>query len=182
MASEVMETLQERDALEEAIYEYSRFVYRIAYSVLRNHHDAEDATQETFLRVLRYRRGLTGIRNLRTWLAHIAWRVALNRRKNTREVPLDEIEESIAHFSSVRDNADEIAITAQKNDLLDRIIRTLPKDLRDAITLSTMQELSSADIAAVLEIPESAVRSRIFRAREILKQKMVAILGNRHGT
>ncbi len=48
------------DELEIAVREHARLVYRIAYSVLRDHHDAEDATQETFLRVLRYRRKLAG--------------------------------------------------------------------------------------------------------------------------
>jgi RNA polymerase sigma-70 factor, ECF subfamily len=61
------------DQLEIAIREHSRLVYRLAYSVLRNHHDAEDATQETFIRVLRYRKQLEGVRDPRTWLARIAW-------------------------------------------------------------------------------------------------------------
>src|SRR5258708_14447008 len=51
------------DALEAAVREHARLVYRIAYSVLRNHHDAEDATQETFVRVLRYARKLDGVRS-----------------------------------------------------------------------------------------------------------------------
>ncbi len=50
----------EDDQLELAVREHARLVYRVAYSVLRDHHDAEDATQETFLRVLRYRRKLAG--------------------------------------------------------------------------------------------------------------------------
>jgi DNA-directed RNA polymerase specialized sigma24 family protein len=63
------------DQLELAVREHARLVYRVAYSVLRNHHDAEDATQETFMRVLRYRRKMNGVRDQRTWLARIAWRV-----------------------------------------------------------------------------------------------------------
>src|SRR5215468_2316955 len=51
-------TATNEDALEAAVREHTRLVYRIAYSVSRNHHDAEDATQETFMRVLRYRRKL----------------------------------------------------------------------------------------------------------------------------
>jgi Sigma-70 region 2 len=53
----------QEDALEIAVREHARLVYRIAYSVLRNHHDAEGATQETFMRVLRYQRKLAGIRS-----------------------------------------------------------------------------------------------------------------------
>jgi len=68
-------------AMEEAVREHSRAVYRITFSVLRNHHDAEDATQETFVRLLRYGKEnrLASVGHLRAWLARVAWRVALDR-------------------------------------------------------------------------------------------------------
>ena len=58
------------DALEGAVREHARLVYRIAYSVLRNHHDAEDATQETFVRVLRHKSKLEGVKDRKAWLEH----------------------------------------------------------------------------------------------------------------
>src|SRR5271167_655983 len=61
------------------VREHSRLVYRIAYAVLRSHHDAEDATQETFMRVLRYSSKLATVDEPKTWLARIAWRVAVDR-------------------------------------------------------------------------------------------------------
>src|SRR6185503_10043580 len=76
--------------LEEAVRQHARFVYQIAYAVLRNQQDAEDATQETFVRVMRYRRQLDEVQDTRAWLARIAWRVAVARKKNTVEIPLDE--------------------------------------------------------------------------------------------
>lgn len=74
-------TATNEDALEAAVREHARLVYRIAYSVSRNHHDAEDATQETFLRILRYRRKLQGIDDPKMWIARIAWRVAVGQEK-----------------------------------------------------------------------------------------------------
>src|ERR1700686_5202058 len=73
---------QEEDLLETAVHEHARLVYRIAYSVLRNPADAEDATQEIFLRVLRYGKRMAGIHDQKAWLARIAWRVAVERRKS----------------------------------------------------------------------------------------------------
>src|ERR1700756_816340 len=67
--------------LEELVREHSRLVYRIAYAVLRGHHDAEDATQEVFMRVLRYSSKLASVEDPKTWLARIAWRVAVDRRQ-----------------------------------------------------------------------------------------------------
>ena len=81
MASEVLALAQkDEDLLETAVREHSRLVYRIAYSVLRDHADAEDATQETFLRVLRYEKKFARIDNPKAWLARIAWRVAVERK------------------------------------------------------------------------------------------------------
>jgi Sigma-70 region 2 len=80
------------EILEELVRNHSRLVYRIAYAVLRSHHDAEDATQETFLRVLRYSHKLAAVEEPKTWLARIAWRVAVDRsqqRVREQEIALD---------------------------------------------------------------------------------------------
>src|ERR1700740_1334776 len=67
------------ELLEDLVRRHSRLVYRIAYAALRSHQDAEDATQETFLRVLHYSSKLVRVENPKAWLARIAWRVAIDR-------------------------------------------------------------------------------------------------------
>src|SRR5580698_8152335 len=87
------------EALENLVQQHARLVYRIAYAALRSHHDAEDATQETFLRVLRYSRKLAGVENPKTWLARIAWRVAVDRsrqRSGRQETPIENPEKPLA--------------------------------------------------------------------------------------
>src|ERR1035438_3723000 len=76
---------EEKELLETAVRDHARLVYRIAYSVLRNPADAEDATQEIFLRVLRYGKRIAGIHDQKAWLARIAWRVAVDRQKRSEE-------------------------------------------------------------------------------------------------
>jgi RNA polymerase sigma factor (sigma-70 family) len=76
------------EALEDLVHQHSRLVYRIAYAVLRSHHDAEDAAQETFLRVLRYSHKLASVQDPKTWLARIAWRVAVDRNCSRRSEQL----------------------------------------------------------------------------------------------
>ena len=78
------------DEFEAVVRAHSHFVFRIAYSVLRNHQDAEDATQETFIRCLKWWKRLDPLRDPRAWLARTAWRVALDRRPRHLEVSLDE--------------------------------------------------------------------------------------------
>ena len=168
-----------QDALETAVREHARLVYRIAYSVLRNHHDAEDATQETFIRVLRYRRKLEGIRDPKTWLARIAWRVAVERGTKQPEISLSEMENQAAvmQLRSQVTSAEESVVGNEMAELLGCLISVLPEPLRDALRLSTVEELEPGEIAEVLGTSESSVRSRLFRARQILKEKLAALEG-----
>jgi RNA polymerase sigma-70 factor, ECF subfamily len=157
------------------VREHSRLVYRIAYAVLRRHHDAEDATQETFVRVLRYSSKLAEVSDARTWLSRIAWRVAVDRSKLrgwTREVPLDAPEKPVLELASSEASADESVQEAQLSAALEKLIQALPRKLREPLILSTIEEMSPREVAATLNVNEAAVRSRVFRARQILREKL----------
>jgi RNA polymerase sigma-70 factor (ECF subfamily) len=163
------------EALENLVQQHARLVYRIAYAVLRHHHDAEDATQETFLRVLRYSRKLAGVEDHKTWLARIAWRVALDRNRQLgrkREMPLSDPEQPLPEVASSDAAADEALQGAQVSDVLELMIASLPEKLRQPLILSTIEEMSPREVAATLGINEAAVRSRVFRARQILREKL----------
>jgi len=168
--------------LEAAVREHARLVYRVTYSILRNHHDAEDATQETFVRALRYRTKLGEIDDIRAWLARIAWRVAVDRRPRGSQVTLGDWEQSPGELRSSEAPADEVVLGAQLHALLEAMIASLPSKLRDPLVLSTLEELSPGDVARLLGISEAAVRSRIFRARQILREKLEVRLEGRHET
>ena len=163
------------DMLEGLVREHSRLVYRIAYAVLRRHHDAEDATQETFMRVLRYSSKLAAVEDPKTWLARIAWRVAIDRNKHrgrTHEISLEDPEKPVEEVASSDTPADQTVQGIQVGAALERMIAALPEKLRKPLILSTIEEMSPREVAATLGINEAAVRSRIFRARQILKEKL----------
>ncbi|HEV3513323.1 MAG TPA: RNA polymerase sigma factor [Candidatus Sulfotelmatobacter sp.] len=163
------------EIVEALVREHSRLVYRIAYAVLRRHHDAEDATQETFVRVLRYSSKLAEVEDPKTWLARIAWRVAVDRaqrRRGTQEVAMDDLGKPIAEVASGNAPADQNLQGAQISAVLDKLIAALPAKLREPLILSTIEEMSPKQVAATLGINEAAVRSRVFRARQILKEKL----------
>jgi RNA polymerase sigma-70 factor, ECF subfamily len=168
--------------IEDLVRRYSRLVYRIAYAALRSHHDAEDATQETFLRLLRYSRKLTGVEDYKSWIARIAWRVAVERsRKASRkqEIALDDPERLPLEFASAESTADDAMQASQMSVLLEKFIGALPKKLREPLVLSTVEEMSPSEVAAALEISEAAVRSRVFRARQILREKLGQRIGGK---
>jgi RNA polymerase sigma-70 factor, ECF subfamily len=163
--------------LEALVRLHARLVYRISYLLLRNHHDAEDATQETFVRVWRHRDRLPAVLDQKAWLARIAWRVALDRRKKGDDISLTDAAEAVFNLYAAGESAEKIASDKQMAVLLDQVIATLPGKLREPMLLSLNQELTNAEISRVLSIPETSVRTRLFRARQILRQKLSSILG-----
>ena len=169
---------QQDEIVESLVREHSKLVYRIAYAVLRSHHDAEDATQETFVRVLRHGAKLAGVVEPKAWLARIAWRVAVDRtrqHRHSREISLDAPERVFSEPASTAAGADENLQTTQIGARLEKLIETLPEKLRQPLILSAIEEMTPREVAATLGINEAAVRSRVFRARQILKEKAGSI-------
>lgn len=173
----------QEDALELAVREHAHLVYRVAYSVLRNHHDAEDATQETFLRAMRYRRKLEGVRDPKSWLARVAWRVAVQRGRRRPEASLSDDESAAAalELRSQLTSAEEFTLGKEMAGVLKVLIAALPEELRGPLLLSTVEELTPRAVAEILGTSEAAVRSRVFRARQILRDKLKALDGE-YGT
>jgi RNA polymerase sigma-70 factor (ECF subfamily) len=161
--------------VEQIVHHHARFVFGVAYSVLRNREDAEDAVQETFLRLSR-QRNLAEIRDVRLWLARVAWRVAVDRVRQHREHSTDAAPEILNTIADPAPGAEQVAVERQMKEMLDFMIERLPRDLREVVLLTTVQEMSSADIGQVLGIPEGTVRQRLFRARQVLREKMLAAI------
>jgi RNA polymerase sigma factor (sigma-70 family) len=88
----------------------------------------------------------------------------------------------VTQLRSAEMPADEAIVGREVAKALERLIPLLPRRLRDVVTLSTGEDMSPTDIAAVLEISEAAVRSRLFRARQILREKLGVLLEGRYGT
>jgi RNA polymerase sigma-70 factor, ECF subfamily len=158
--------------IEQLVAAHAQTVFRVAYSVIRNHSDAEDVTQETFLRAVKHGR-LHRIENHKAWLVKIAWRLALDRSKRISSEPLDQV---IQTLPSTEEPLDQVINEQQRSEVLRKLLDTLPRDLREVVMLSTVEEMSSVDIAGVMGIPEGSVRTRLMRARAMLKQKLAAML------
>ena len=165
---------------ESVVREHARLVFKVAYSVVRNVEDAEDCVQETFLRA--YRSGdLPEILDPKAWLARIAWRVAIDRVKKHPVEALDELAEKGFEPVANAETADQGMIERERVAILHKLMETLPDDLRQTVVLSTVQEMSSVEIGQVLGIPETSVRTRLFRARQLLKEKLAAMMEGRNG-
>src|SRR6202167_3257457 len=149
---------------------YAMLLFRIANSVLRSRTEAEDVVQDVFLRVLQHRLTLSTVRDMRVWLVRIAWNLALDRKRRKRPEQLDEaFAQSLA---SATMPADAVLEEAQRFRSVLREIERLPKAERHVLLLSAIEELGTAEIAAVLRRSESAVRALLSRARARLRQRL----------
>ncbi|HUX45864.1 MAG TPA: RNA polymerase sigma factor [Terracidiphilus sp.] len=161
----------EEEVLATLVDEYAATLYRVAFSVLRNAADAEDAVQETFLRVLRHRATLGEVRDHRVWLIRIVWNLVLDRKRRAKTRPeTDDIADLARVLHADGLSAEEQAAAAQHHAQVLACVDRLPTKEREVLVLSAFEEFTSVEIAAVLGITESSVRSRLFRARNLMAE------------
>ena len=154
------------------VHEHARFLYSVAFSLLRHPQDAEDAVQDALLKLYRGESWRT-MQQERAFLARVVWRAALDRRAS-RPVGLEDETADLR----LPDTRPSPALAAEENDeraLLQQLIDALPDELRQPLLLSAMDELSSREIGEVMGLPEGTVRTRLMRARSQLKQKFEAL-------
>lgn len=169
VAADQARTQAEEAALAALVSQYAGTLYRVAFSVLRNPADAEDAVQEAFLRVLRHSSKLGEVRDHRVWLIRIVWNIVLDRKRRAKTRPeTDDVTELARVLPSDGLSAEQIAAAAQHHAHVLACVEQLPGKERQVLLLSAFEELSSVEIAAVLGITESSVRSRLFRARNLM--------------
>ena len=163
-----------------------RFAFKVAWGMLRNAQDAEDAAQEVFLKIFRAK-AWRGLRDERAFVARAAWRAAVDRlrglavqagaaapQRHEREVG----ESAIQHLTAVGPDPEGFTIAADWEAAVHRMIDSLPEDLREPLVLSV--EMSSREIAAAMGIAEGTVRTRLMRARQVLREKMAAMEERRY--
>jgi RNA polymerase sigma-70 factor, ECF subfamily len=163
-----------------------RFAYRVAWAVLRNSADAEDAAQEAFLKILRAE-AWRGLRDERAFVARAVWRAAVDGlrglavRANAPAAPAREAEDrssSMEEFMDSRPGPEAAMMSTNWEAAVHRLIDSLPEELRQPLALSA--EMNSREIAAAMGISEGTVRTRLMRARQILREKMATLEERRY--
>ncbi len=154
---------------------YAALLYRVAYAVLRNRGDAEDAVQDAFVRVLQRKESLEDVRDVRAWLVRIIWNLALDRKRKARPEALDE---EFAHtLAASYAAADRVLAETQQVQQVLQHIDKLPKLERQVLLLSALEELEIAEVANVVGRSEAAVRGLLFRARNRLRERLERTTG-----
>lgn len=155
-------------------------VYRFARSLTRDEADAEDVVQETYLRAFRSWQTFQPGTDVRKWLFTIARNAFLrSREKGQREVALDDdgseaVDAAQALEAWVVRGLDPILDRADLGPAILEALRELPPPYRDAVTLVDLEDQSYESAAEVLGIPVGTVRSRLFRGRKLLQERLAA--------
>jgi RNA polymerase sigma factor (sigma-70 family) len=174
----------EESAWEELVRLHTRRVYALCYRFTSSNPEAQDLTQEVFLRVFKTLRTFrSGEGSFSTWLARVARNLLIDHYRRTRQERVtDSIEEQLPMLeeegASAPARPDQVLAGMEASRALQATLQKLSPDLREAVILRDLQELEYREIAVVLGIPEGTVKSRINRgraelARLLRKQKLV---------
>ena len=170
------------------VAKYERRVQRLLSRLVRDSAEIEDITQEAFIKAYRALPQFRGESAFYTWLYRIAINTAKNylATKSRRPVPVGEFQgaddgEFFDLGDVVEDNntPDAVLHSRQVAEAVNAAIEALPEDLKAAITLREIEGLSYEEIAQAMDCPIGTVRSRIFRAREAIAQRLRPLLGTK---
>ena len=150
----------------------STLAFRVAFSVLRHHQDAEDVAQDAFARA---HRGFSQLRDreaFRAWLVRMTWRLALDhRRGHLRRVAREQVPVEW-NDSNAAPSSEQQVIAAERARRLWEAIDRLPEVLRLTVVLASIQEHSMKEVAVLTGAPEGTVKSRVFDAKKLLKEML----------
>jgi RNA polymerase sigma-70 factor, ECF subfamily len=161
---------------------YNQRVYRAARAILRDDAEAEDVAQDAWVRAYQHLRQFEGRASFSTWITRIAVHEALSRlRRRNRKEEIDAMTESrrdsLAPLSSHDDTPEQAASTAEARGLLEHAIDSLPDTYRETFVFRDVEGMSTTETAESLGISEENVKTRLHRARALLRKDLYARAG-----
>ena len=150
----------------------STLAFRIAYSVLRNRQDAEDTAQDAFARAHRSFRQLRDRDAFRSWLVRMVWRMALDRRRAEKRRALRDTLHGTLDHGRHQDDAAEDMLAQERKVAMWQAIDALPERLRRVLVLASIEEHDLGEVAKLMDLPIGTVKSRLFAARQRLKEQL----------
>jgi len=169
----------DRTEFEQVVAEYADRLYSIALRITASPQDAEDAVQEAFVSAYRHLGQYRGEAKPATWLYRITVNAALRRlRERPPHEYLDELPEVAEPLQDWAPRVRDPALAAELRDQVERALQELSPDLRAAVILRDVENLSAREAAAALDIGEAALKSRLHRARVLLRQALADYLSS----
>ena len=164
----------DQDAFAEIVYTFQDAVYNLCYRMLGESTEAEDASQEVFLRAYSNLHRYDHARGFKTWLLTIASNHCIDRLRKRRMTYISIDEPIPATLSLASDDPlpEQAVLLNERGARVQKLLDELAPDYRVAVVLRYWYDYSYAEIADIMETTESAIKSRLHRARRILAQKI----------
>ena len=164
---------QSESEFEAIVEKYSQYVYNVAYRILGNQADAEDAAQEAFISAYKNFHRFRGAAAVSTWLYRIAVNASLMKlRKERRRDYLTQTGYDETQLASHMEGPERSALNAELREKLEEGLARLPPQLRAAVVLRDVQELSNEEAAAALKSSVAALKSKLHRGRVLLRKHL----------
>jgi RNA polymerase sigma-70 factor, ECF subfamily len=164
------------EAFGELVRRWERRIFALAYGMLGREEDARDATQETFLAAFRNLRGFRGEAKVSSWLHRIAVNQCLTRQRRAKvrsESALDEQEDGAAQVAAPLEQSPVRVVEGrQRTAAVRRALNGLPVELRQIVVMKEFEELTFREIAEVLDLPLSTVKSRLYTGLKQLQMRL----------
>jgi RNA polymerase sigma-70 factor (ECF subfamily) len=152
---------------------YQGPVYNLSYRMLNNAKEAEEAAQEAFIRVYTRLDSFDPQRKFSTWVLSITSNYCIDLIRKRRAILLSIDEPLPSHPSLMAERElqpESQAIAAERDEMVQELLQTLPEEYRQAVVLRYWYENSYEEIAEVMQTSVSAIKSRLFRARKLLAE------------
>lgn len=162
------------EAFGEIVRRWERRIFALTYGILGREEDARDATQETFLAAFRNLRGFRGEAKVSSWLHRIAVNQCLTRQRRTKVRKESALEDSpeTEFAAAVGESPDSVVEGRERTAAVRRALNGLPLDLRQIVVMKEFEELTFREIAEVLELPLSTVKSRLYTGLKQLQLRL----------
>jgi RNA polymerase sigma-70 factor (ECF subfamily) len=165
------------EAFGELVRRWERRIFALTYGMLGREEDARDATQETFLAAFRNLRGFRGEAKVSSWLHRIAVNQCISRQRRAKvrnEAALDDEQEKDAgNFAAPLSYSPARTVEKrQTTDAVRRAVNSLPLELRQVVVMKEFEELTFREIAEILDLPLSTVKSRLYTALQQLHMRL----------
>ncbi|MDA1763579.1 sigma-70 family RNA polymerase sigma factor [Bacillus cereus] len=167
---EAFEIEDKEDLIDEIMNKYGQEVLQLVYSYVNNKEVAEDLTQDIFVKCYKSLHTYKGNSNLKTWL----WRIAINHCKdhlkswyNKKVIVTDD---GFTYMESQKESVEQTVIQNAEDRELASAVMNLPIKYREVIYLFYYEELSIKEIATVIEAKENTIKTRLKKAKELLKE------------
>lgn len=154
------------------VKQYERLVYYVIYKLVDNREDAEDISQDVFIRIYKSLNEFAYQSKLSTWIAKVTYSITINHLRRSKQDWFTEYPEDVDDYHFTEDSPESVMVKKDISTYINHLITQMPYQYKTVLTLYHLNEFSYQEIHEITEWPEGTIKSYLFRGRKLLKEKL----------